>query len=77
MDIIDNIDLSNIFVYPVDLPCNVHEAVTPCADGYTIYINQKLSYEQRQKAFIHALKHIVGDDFSKTDVQSIEAQAHS
>ena len=67
----------DIFVYMVALPGNVREAVTPCFCGYTVYINQNLTYEQRQKAFAHALKHIKNNDFEKSDVQSIEAQAHS
>ena len=78
MDSINNIDLSEIFIYQVALPGNVHEAVTPCADGYTVYINQNLTYEQKVKAFAHALLHIQNRDFEKSDdVQTIEAQAHS
>lgn len=67
----------NIFVYMVALPDNVREAVTPCFCGYTVYINQNLTYEERQKAYAHALLHIHNKDFTKDNVQSIEAQAHS
>lgn len=70
-------DLDNIFIYQVSLPDNVHEAVTPCFSGYTVYINQKLTYEQKQQAFLHALKHIQNKDFEKENVQAIESQAHS
>lgn len=73
----DNIDMSEIFVYEVSLPDGVHEAVTPCLNGYTVYINSRLSYEQRKKAFIHALLHIKNSDFEKDDVQTIEAEAHT
>lgn len=66
----------DIFVYMVAMPDNVREAVTPCFCGYTVYINQNLTYEQRQKAFAHALKHIKSHDFEKSDVQAIEAEAH-
>lgn len=62
------------YVYLVDLP--VDEMVTPCADGYTIYLNARLSYRGRVKAYLHALEHIERDDWSKTDVQKIEAEAH-
>lgn len=46
-------------------------------DGsYTIFINSRLNYEQQMKAYLHAMKHIVGDDFQKEDVQHIEYLAH-
>lgn len=67
----------DIFVYMIAMPDSVHEAVTPCFDGFTIYINKNLSYEQRQRAFIHALRHIQNKDFEKDNVQAIESQAHS
>lgn len=76
VDILNNIDLDNIFVYMVKMPDNVREAVTPSFCGYTVYINQNLTHEQRQKAFAHALKHIQNRDFEKSDVQAIEYEAH-
>lgn len=65
----------DIFVYLVDMP--VREAVTPC-DGfcYTVYINARLSDSERQRAFLHALRHILRDDWERDDVQTIEAEAH-
>ena len=66
-----------IFTYLIDMPTKVHEAVCPCADGYTIYLNSKLSYQDRVKAYNHAMKHIENNDFErKEDVQTIEARAH-
>lgn len=76
-NITDNIDLDNVFVYLIKLPDNIHEAVMPSFCGYTVYINQNLGYEQRKKAFAHALLHIRNRDFEKDDVQQIEADAHS
>ena len=38
--------------------------------------NQNLIFEQQQNAFLHALKHIMGDDFNKDDVEKIEIEAH-
>lgn len=74
----NDIDLDSIFIYPANLPTTVHEAVVPCFSGYTVYINDKLSYEQRQKAFAHALRHIQNHDFDKNDsVQDIESAAHA
>ena len=72
----DDIDMSEIFVYEVSLPYGVNETVTPCLSGYTVYLNSRLSYEQRKKAFAHALRHIRNKDFDKSDVQSIESNAH-
>lgn len=66
-----------IFTYLIDMPTRVHEAVCPCADGYTIYLNSKLSYQDRVKAYTHALRHIANSDFwSEEDIQTIEARAH-
>ena len=55
----------------------VNEVVTENEDGsYTIFINSRLNYEKQAKAYLHAMKHITGDDFQKDDVQSIEYLAH-
>ena len=64
--------MADIFVYIVPLPPGVNEMVTPCLDGFTIYINETLSPEQREKAYLHALDHIRKNDFQKFDVQEIE-----
>lgn len=56
----------------------VKEAVTSNEDGsFTIFIESTLSHEQQQEAFLHAIKHIMGEDFEKTDVDKIERVAHS
>lgn len=67
-----------IFTYIVDLPDKVNEVVMPCPDfGYTIYINAKLDYHDRVKAYNHALRHIENYDFeSEESVGIIEARAH-
>lgn len=66
----------DVFVYMVDLPDGINEMVTPCATGYTIYIDDKLSPEGRRDAYRHALYHITNHDFEKSDVNSIEIEAH-
>ena len=54
-----------------------NEVVTENEDGsYTIFINSRLNYEKQMKSYLHAMKHITGDDFQKDDVQSIEYLAH-
>lgn len=76
-NIIDNIVPDDIYVYMINLPDGVKEAVVPCFLGYTVYINQRLSYEARKKAFAHALLHIRNRDFEKSNVQEVESEAHS
>ena len=57
--------------------CSGAELVTPNEDGsYTILINSRLSYEMQRAAFLHAMAHILNDDFEKENVQQIEAAAH-
>lgn len=64
----------NIYTYLIDMP--VREAVRPCCDGFTVYINSSLSQEERERAYMHALQHIEHGDFDKQDVQAIETEAH-
>lgn len=60
----------------LDMPTN--EAVTVNKDGsYTIFINARLNREQQIKSYYHAMKHIVGEDFEKENVQEIEVLAHA
>ena len=72
--------MDDIFVYlRDDMPIDQHEYVTPCLNGYTVYINAKLDDAHRIKAYEHALKHIKDGDFdidNTKDVQEIEAAVH-
>ena len=69
--------MDNIYIYCTALPDGIKECITPCCDGYTIYLNENLSHEQRIMAYQHALVHIANDDFGTYgDVQEIEARAH-
>lgn len=53
------------------------EAVTENEDGsFTIFIDESLSKTEQQKLFLHAIRHIVGDDFAKFDANDIECSAH-
>lgn len=66
-----------IYHYVVNLPPKINEMVTPCADGYTVYISDRLDHEGQLRAYAHALEHIKNNDFaSEEDIQSIEAKAH-
>lgn len=63
-------------IHVIDLN-NVHEAVTMNEDGsYSIFINSRLTAERQRYEALHALFHILKNDFEKSDVQEIEARAH-
>lgn len=69
--------MDNVYTYFADLPPKFNEIVVPCADGYTIYIDERLDRSQRIKAYFHALYHIKHNDFdSDLDADSIEKRAH-
>jgi len=66
----------DVYVYLVELPDGINEVVTPCLGGFTVYIDNKLTYEERLQAYQHAMHHILNNDFEKHDVQEIETAAH-
>ena len=68
--------MDDVYVYLINMPPHVHEFVTPCCDGYTVYIDKKLSADKRTQAYNHALGHIQHNDFSKILVGEIEVIAH-
>ena len=68
--------MNNVYVYLIDLPDRVDEMVTPCIDGYTVYLNARLTYAGRVRAYHHAMRHIERHDFEGSDVQEIEMEAH-
>ena len=65
--------MDEFFVYIVPMPDGVREFVTPCADGYTVYIDEKLDERHRMEALQHAVRHAMNGDFFDPDVQQIEA----
>lgn len=64
-----------IYIYLIDMPVQIHEIVTPCIDGYTIYINARLSAIGQHEAYEHAKHHIDHHDFEKDNVQEVESRA--
>ncbi len=55
----------------------VKESVVENEDGsFTIFIDDSLNREMQEEAFSHAMKHILGDDFTKDNVDVIELDAH-
>lgn len=74
-DIID----ADTRIYSVPVPDGIHEAVIPCGNGHTIYIDEDLTREERIEAFTHAMRHICDGDFERDhagSVQDIELRAH-
>ena len=57
-----NMIRDDVFVYQVSTPSSINEMVMPCADGYTVYINDALSSEGKMAAYQHALDHIDNGD---------------
>lgn len=68
--------MGDVYIYIVDLPDRVDEMVTPCIDGYTVYLNARLTYAGRVRAYHHAMRHIERNDFERANVQEIETETH-
>lgn len=68
--------MDNIHVYLQDLPTAIGEMVMPCLDGYTVFINSRLSSEMQRKCFEHALDHVRHNDWEKENVDEIEYERH-
>lgn len=61
----------------LDVPIRTRAAV--CInedDSFTIFINPALSVYEQRRAFLHEMRHILNDDFYKSDVNLIESEAH-
>jgi hypothetical protein len=71
-----NVSDDDFFVYYVDLPDGITEAVLSCADGWTIYIDPRQSKAGLLRSYKHAVKHVNRDDFYKSNVGEIENEAH-
>lgn len=71
--------MDDIFIYFIKLPHGISEMVTPCEGGYTVYIEESLTDEQRLEAYNHALRHIQNGDFDMDNVKTVaemEIAAH-
>lgn len=68
--------MDDVYVYFVQLPPGVREMVTPCADGYTVYIDECLDQNTRKTAYLHAIEHINNYSFEFDNVQEIENMTH-
>lgn len=70
----------DVFVQLVPLPYKTTELITPCLDGYTVYLNSRLTREQNLESYYHAIRHIRDGAFDMdkigADVDEIEARTH-
>lgn len=69
------IDLDDLFVRIVP-NLSVNEMITPCENGYSVYIKEELPEEKKVEALYHAYVHKKNNDFTRSDIQDIEARAH-
>ena len=68
--------MDNIYTYVTKLPDGLNEMILPCLDGYTVYIDDRLSDLGRMEAYNHAITHIRNRDWEKNNIQEIEMDAH-
>lgn len=55
----------------------VKETITLNEDGsYTIFIDVNLNAERQKESLLHAMKHIIGEDFAKRNADDIELSTH-
>ena len=69
------IDLDDLFVRLVP-NLSVNEMIAPCDCGYSVYIKEELPEEKKVEALYHAYVHKKNNDFTRSDIQDIEARAH-
>ena len=69
------IDLDDLFVRIVP-NLSVNEMITPCENGYSVYIKEELPEEKKIEALYHAYVHKKSNDFGNIDIQDIESKAH-
>lgn len=69
------IDLDDLFVRIVP-NLSVNEMITPCENGYSVYIKEELPEEKKVEALYHAYVHKKSNDFGNIDIQDIESRAH-
>ena len=61
------------FVYFQPMHGKIGGYVTPNQDGtYSVYLNSALNRERNIQTLIHECNHIANDDFSKSDIITIE-----
>lgn len=65
----------NVLIMDMDTMVSEH-LIQNTDNSYTIFLNARLSHEMRLKAYAHAIKHLIENDFERENVQEIEVMAH-
>ena len=61
----------------LDMPATVRSFVVKRDEEYTIVMNPRLSYEDRQERYWHEVRHIENGDFDREcSADQIEMEAH-
>ena len=73
--------MDNVIVKMEDLPHRIHGlTVESFSDGepfYTVILNSRDTFETNQKAYLHEVGHIYGEDFDSFDsLENIESERH-
>ena len=64
--------MDDIYVYLISMPEDIDEYVVPCIGGYTVYLSAQLDDAHRIRAYRHALRHILNNDFEKYNANTVE-----
>jgi len=55
----------DIFIRVINMDTAISEQVVSNIDGsYTIFLNARLTFESHLKSYVHAMQHILNDDFN-------------
>lgn len=67
----------NVNTWLIDMPPRVKgHTVKNEDDSYSVFINARISHEDRIKTYKHEIQHILEDDFKKCNVEEIESRTH-
>lgn len=71
--------MDDIYVKMINMDTCIKEQVTQNQDGsYTIFLNVRHSFDTLMKSYLHAVEHIVNDDFdSELSADEIEEIRHA
>lgn len=50
--------MTDIHTYVIDLPPSIYGAVTPCLNGYIVFINGKLNKDSQNEEYLYLLTNI-------------------
>ncbi len=71
--------MAEVYIKVIDMDTCIKEQVTQNHDGsYTIFLNARHSFESHMKSYLHAMEHIVNEDFgSELSADQLERIRHA